>query len=92
MVEFRRLNLIEDYTHSTRFPVIFCRNVMIYFDPQTKEEVISRLLAWLEPGGYLFVGHSEGLVGPQKALRHVGPAIYEYRPETAVRSRRRAGS
>jgi len=92
MVEFRRLNLIDDYVHSGKFPVIFCRNVMIYFDPKTKEEVISRLLKWLEPGGYLFVGHSEGLVGQQKTLRHVGPAIYQYRPELAARPTERAVS
>jgi len=80
MVDFRRLNLVEGYTHPGPYQVVFCRNVMIYFAPQTKDEVIARLLKWTEPGGYLFVGHSEGLVGMRHALRYVGPAVYRHEP------------
>jgi hypothetical protein len=55
-VEFHRLNLIEPFSHSRRFPLIFCRNVMIYFDKPTQERLVNRLAEHLEPGGYLFVG------------------------------------
>ena len=75
-VEFRRLNLMEPVTHGRRFHVIFCRNVMMYFDRQTQTAVVGRLAACLEPGGYLFVGHSETLTGMDHGLEYVKPAIY----------------
>ncbi len=80
MVEFRRLNLIEDYFHWNRFPVIFCRNVMIYFDSVTRRTVVTRMLKWLEPGGYLFVGHSESLASGKFPLEYVRPAVYRKSP------------
>lgn len=79
MVEFRRINLIEPLPNVGRFAVIFCRNVMIYFSPRTQEQLVNRLRACLEPGGYLFVGHSETLTGIQHGLQHVQPAIYRKR-------------
>ncbi|HEY2471459.1 MAG TPA: protein-glutamate O-methyltransferase CheR [Terracidiphilus sp.] len=79
MVEFRRINLIEPFPEVGRFAVIFCRNVMIYFSHQTQEELVNRLATCLEPGGYLFVGHSETLTGIQHGLQHVQPAIYRKR-------------
>jgi chemotaxis protein methyltransferase CheR len=79
MVEFRRLNLIEPFPHIGRFAVIFCRNVMIYFSRSTQEQLVNRLAACLEPGGYLFVGHSESLTGIQHGLQQVQPAIYRTR-------------
>jgi chemotaxis protein methyltransferase CheR len=82
MVEFRRINLIEPFTHIGRFKVIFCRNVMIYFSRSTQEELVNRLAACLEPGGYLFVGHSESLTGIQHGLQQVQPAIYRMRGAT----------
>jgi chemotaxis protein methyltransferase CheR len=75
-VEFRRLNLIEPFSHSRRFPLIFCRNVMIYFDKPTQERLVNRLADHLEPGGYLFVGHAESLTGIRHPLQYVRPAIY----------------
>lgn len=77
IVEFRRLNLIEPFTHAVLYPLISCRNVMIYFDKQTQERVVERLAAFLEPGGYLFVGHSEGLTGVQHSLRFAKAATYQ---------------
>lgn len=77
MVEFRRLNLIEPVSSAGRFPLIFCRNVMIYFDGPTREKVVNGLVECLEPGGYLFVGHAEGLNGIRHPLRYVCPAIYQ---------------
>src|SRR4051794_14798966 len=79
MVEFRRVNLIEPLPDIGRFAVIFCRNVMIYFSRATQEQLVNRLAACLEPGGYLFVGHSESLTGIQHVLHHVQPAVYRKR-------------
>ena len=79
MVEFRRVNLIQPFPEVGRFDVIFCRNVMIYFSLQTQAQLIARLAECLEPGGFLFVGHSETLTGIQHDLRHVQPAIYRKR-------------
>jgi chemotaxis protein methyltransferase CheR len=75
-LEFARLNLVEPFSHGRRFPLIFCRNVMIYFDKPTQEKLVNRLAGCLEPGGYLFVGHAESLTGVKHALQYVRPAIY----------------
>jgi len=79
-VSFERLNLIEPYTHRERFPLILCRNVMIYFDKATQANVVNKLAACLEPGGYLFIGHSESLSGIDTPLKYVKPAIYRRLP------------
>lgn len=73
---FRRLNLVESFSWGRSFPVIFCRNVMIYFDRSTQEQVVGRLSAALEPGGYLFVGHAESLTRIAHSLDYVRPAVY----------------
>ena len=75
-VVFRRINLVESYSWPHPFPVIFCRNVMIYFDRQTQERVIAGLTHHLEPGGYLFVGHAESLTRVSHRLEYVRPAVY----------------
>lgn len=79
MVEFRRVNLIEPLPDVGRFTVIFCRNVMIYFSRETQEVLVNRLAGCLEPGGYLFTGHSESLTGIQHDLQQIQPAIYRKR-------------
>ena len=79
MVEFDRINLIEPFPEVGKFKVIFCRNVMIYFARATQEQLVNRLSACLEPGGYLFVGHSESLTGIKHGLEHIQPAIYRKR-------------
>jgi chemotaxis protein methyltransferase CheR len=76
-IEFRRVNLIEPLAHRGTFSVIFCRNVMIYFDRPTQEGVVNRLGQCLEPGGYLFIGHAESLTGVRHGLNYVRPAIYQ---------------
>ena len=81
MVEFQRINLIEPLPPVGRFTVIFCRNVMIYFSRETQEQLVSRLAACLEPGGYLFVGHSESLSGIHHSLQQIQPAVYKKRDE-----------
>ncbi len=75
-VTFRRLNLMEPFSALGRFPIIFCRNVMIYFDHQTREQLVLRLVERLEPGGYLFVGHAESLLNIAHGLEYLSPAIY----------------
>jgi chemotaxis protein methyltransferase CheR len=77
--QFRRLNLVEPFASPGQFPVIFCRNVMIYFDRPTQEQVIRQLEASLEPGGYLVVGHAESLARGTHALDYVRPAVYRKR-------------
>jgi chemotaxis protein methyltransferase CheR len=73
---FRRINLVKPYAWHRLFPVIFCRNVMIYFDRETQEQVVEKLAACLEPGGYLFVGHAESLTRVSHSLEYVQPAVY----------------
>ena len=75
-VVFQRLNLIEPFSHVGTFPVIFCRNVMIYFDKKTQTDLVERLTGCLEPGGYLFIGHAESLNPIQHSLQYVQPAVY----------------
>jgi chemotaxis protein methyltransferase CheR len=79
-VRFCRANLLEPPPWSKRFPAIFCRNVMIYFDQATQQRVVAHLAGCLEPGGYLFVGHAESLGRAAHGLEYVGPAVYR-RPE-----------
>lgn len=75
-IEFRRVNLMEPFESIPSFHLIFCRNVMIYFDKPTQERLIGKFSTRLEPGGWLFIGHSEGLMGIQHDLEYVMPAIY----------------
>ncbi len=82
-LSFHQLNLLQnDSPLNERFHVIFCRNVMIYFDRPTQEELIARLTRQLLPGGYLLVGHSESLTGIRHSLQLVQPATYR-RPPTS---------
>lgn len=80
-LSFQQLNLLEHESPLTEpFHVIFCRNVMIYFDRQTQEELVRRLTRRLVPGGYLLVGHSESLAGIGHTLELVRPATYRRSP------------
>ncbi len=76
MVKFARINLMDAFTFDQPFQVIFCRNVMIYFDKPTQERLVDKFYACLTPGGYLFVGHSESLTGIKHRLDYVRPAVY----------------
>ena len=80
MIAFKRLNLIERWPMSGPFDVIFCRNVFIYFDTQTKASILDRFVALLAPGGFLYLGHSESLPQPHPQLRLIGRTIYERLP------------
>lgn len=76
MVRLAWLNLLEPWPMKGSFNVIFCRNVMIYFDRPTQQQLIHRFYELLEPGGYLFVGHSEGLSSIRHEFRYMRPATY----------------
>ncbi|ATG90232.1 CheR family methyltransferase [Methylomonas koyamae] len=75
-VTFRQLNLMRDWPMRGRFDVIFCRNVLIYFDRQTKTKLAERYASLLEAGGYLFIGHSESLHQLDTAFEPIGNTIY----------------
>jgi chemotaxis protein methyltransferase CheR len=76
-VNFQHLNLLEPgYPFTRPFDLIFCRNVMIYFDRPTQETLVRLLAEQLQPGGHLLVGHSESLSGVKHTLKLVRPAIY----------------
>ncbi|MFA5967782.1 MAG: protein-glutamate O-methyltransferase CheR [Sphingomonas sp.] len=77
LVRFKALNLLDNWPMRQSFDVIFCRNVMIYFDQPTKERLIERFARQLVPGGHLYIGHSERVTGPAAdMLTPVGPTIY----------------
>jgi chemotaxis protein methyltransferase CheR len=76
MIKFAQLNLMGPWPMKGPFDVIFCRNVMIYFDKPTREKLVSRYFSLLKPGGYLFVGHSESLTGTRTQFKYVQPAVY----------------
>ncbi|KPP96459.1 MAG: chemotaxis signal relay system methyltransferase CheR [Bacteroidetes bacterium HLUCCA01] len=77
MIKFARLNLQEPWPMKGPFNIIMCRNVMIYFNRETQQKLIKRFYDLLEPGGYLFLGHSETISGPSLGFVSVRPAAYQ---------------
>lgn len=76
-IHVKRLNLLGEWPMNKQFDVIFCRNVMIYFDQPTKDRLVARFADQLLPGGHLYIGHSERVAGPaQVVLTLVGSTIY----------------
>lgn len=76
-VTFRRFNLMNaKFPFRKPFDVIFCRNVMIYFNRQTRENLIKQMVRFLVPGGYLLIGHSEGIDRSTPDLDYIKPAVY----------------
>lgn len=75
-VIFRPFNLMDPIHFRRNFDLIFCRNVMIYFDQPTKDALIRRFYDTTIPGGYLFIGHSEGLNKSECPYQYIQPAIY----------------
>lgn len=77
MIHFRRLNLLEnDYPMRKKFDIIFCRNVIIYFDKATQKVLFDRLGNYLDEDGYLFIGHSENITGISNRFSLIGHTIY----------------
>jgi chemotaxis protein methyltransferase CheR len=80
LITFRQLNLIGSWPMRGPFDAIFCRNVVIYFDEKTQMRMLNRMSSLLRPGGYLYLGHSERLIGPAEALFKVdGTTVYRKR-------------
>lgn len=74
---FQRLNLMDaSYNVPKEFDLIFCRNVLIYFDRETQEKVINKLCMHLKPGGYFFLGHSESISGIDVPLKPLKPTMF----------------
>ncbi len=81
MIAFRRINLMAPaFPIKTPLDVIFCRNVMIYFDRSTQATLMGKFYRYLRPGGYLFIGHSESLQWIEHQFTYVKPTIYQ-KPE-----------
>jgi chemotaxis protein methyltransferase CheR len=76
-VDFQQLSLLGNYGFTHTFEVIFCRNVMIYFDRPTQEQLVQRLIQHLVPRGFLITGHSESITGLSNTLRCLRPSIYQ---------------
>ena len=77
LVHFRRINFMDsDFGLTEKVDMIFCRNVIIYFDRPTQELILQKLTQHLVPGGYAFLGHSETLHGMELPLTPVAPALY----------------
>lgn len=78
MVRFSRLNLMDEtYPYDRDVDVIFLRNVLIYFEKEDQEAVVRRLVGHLRHGGYLFLGHSESMIGNSAPVRQVAPAVFQ---------------
>jgi chemotaxis protein methyltransferase CheR len=73
---FKQLNLLDSWPMKGPFDVIFCRNVVIYFDKATQRKLFARMAELQEPGGWLFVGHSENLFGVTDCYKLVGRTVY----------------
>ncbi len=78
IITFRRFNLMtEKFPFKHPFDFIFCRNVMIYFDPETQNTLVKKFYKCLPKNGYLFIGHSETLSKSDNAFKYVQPAVYQ---------------
>ncbi len=75
-VIFRKFNLMDKISFKLKFDVIFCRNVMIYFDKETRDALTKRFYDATNPGGYLLIGHSEGLNDNTHGYEYVASAVY----------------
>src|SRR5690606_31844282 len=80
LITFRQLNLMQPWPVKGPFDAIFCRNVMIYFDANTKKTLVERFTQPVRPGGGPYLGHSEPLIGAHPGLELVGRTIYRRQP------------
>jgi chemotaxis protein methyltransferase CheR len=76
MIQFTRFNLMDKPPANYQFHVIFCRNVMIYFDKVTQGALVNRFFQCQDKGGYLFIGHSESLTGLNHSFKYMEPSVY----------------
>lgn len=75
-ITFRQFNLMNEFPFKKGFDIIFCRNVMIYFDAVTQQKLLNKFYNALVPGGLLFIGHSEGITGKKLNYRYIQPTVY----------------
>ena len=76
-IRFQRLNFMDEFHFAEPFDVIFCRNVMIYFDNPAKEIVVGKFFRHLAHGGYFFIGHAESLTGINHQFKYIQPSVYQ---------------
>ena len=76
-ISFQRLNFMEEFHFEEPFDVIFCRNVMIYFDNPTKEALVGKFYQQFANGGYFFIGHAESLTGIKHTFKYIQPSVYK---------------
>jgi chemotaxis protein methyltransferase CheR len=77
-VHFSHINLLQPHYHfAEKFHVVFCRNVMIYFDRPTQEQLVNQIFEHMHPHGYLMIGHSESLTNIKHHFKFIKPAIYQ---------------
>lgn len=76
-VIFKTYNLMDKFPYKNSFDLIFCRNVMIYFDQETKSNLINKFYDALKPGGYMFIGHSESIQHVHSNFNYIQPSIYQ---------------
>ncbi len=79
LIDFRSLNLHEPWPMNGVFDTIFCRNVLIYFDTPAKQDIVARMISILRPGGTLYLGHSESLLGNHPGLEQQGRTTFRKR-------------
>jgi chemotaxis protein methyltransferase CheR len=79
-IQFRRINFMDDNfgLRKSEFDVIFCRNVLIYFNKRDQDQVLNKFCAHLRPGGLLFLGHSESIIGMDLPLKQIRPTVFQY--------------
>ena len=77
MISFKQLNLMQEWPMSGKFDLIFCRNVVIYFDKETQKKLFNRYADYLNENGYLIIGHSESLHGVSDRFKLVGKTVYK---------------
>lgn len=74
---FKQLNLMDNYSLQKKMDIVFCRNILIYFDRPRQEQVLRRIIQQIKPGGILFLGHSETLTGMSLGLKSIGATVYK---------------
>jgi chemotaxis protein methyltransferase CheR len=79
-IQFKRINFMDNQygVPKADYDFIFCRNVLIYFDKPTQERVINKFCSHLKPGGLLFIGHSESIIGMNVPLKQIRPTVYSF--------------
>lgn len=84
-ISIKRVNIMDDFSFPRPFQYIFCRNMLIYFDLESRQKAIRRLLSNLAAGGLLFLGHTEAILDPPPGLTREWNAVYRYSGRTAAR-------